>query len=328
MMKIKAICLLTLLLAAGLFSSQGKVIEAIVAVVEGDIITLSEVRAEYRMREEAIRSQLKGEQLYAQLKLLKDHLLEDMITNKLLLQKAKTQGIDVTEQVNLQIKQLKEENAFETDQQLIRAMREQGILFEDWKKEMEENMMRQAVIFNEVGQSIVVDDTEVVNYYRENRQEFEEPVEYTIKAIYLPGENKIREEVQPVMDEILGKLQAGAEFGDLAAVYSELGSDEESPGLLGSYRPGELNRALEKEVEKLDEGEISPWIEAQSGWWLLKLADKKESRIKEFQEVRDEIERFLYQRKQQQVMEQYLKKLRESSYVEVIIENPLDYAGT
>jgi peptidyl-prolyl cis-trans isomerase SurA len=329
MNQIKTAILLISILSTGLFAVQTDIVEAIVAVVEGDVITLSEIRTEYRLRAEAMRSQVQGEQLSAQLKRLKDTLLEDMITNKLLLQKAKNQGIDVTDQLNMQIEALKEENGFETDGQLIQAMRQQGIVFEDWKQEMEENLLRQAIIFNEVGQSIVVDDTEVVNYYHENRKQFEEPVEYTIKAIYLSGENKVKEEVQGTMDEIQGKLQAGEDFGNLALEYSDLetaeDSDEESRGLLGSYQPGDLNRTLEKEVEKLEVGQVSPWIEAQNGWWLLKLANRKESRIKEFQEVREEIEQALYQQKQQKTIQGYLTKLRENSYVKVIIENPLDY---
>ena len=226
MTKIKTVVFFTLLFAflssAGLAAPQTEVIEAIVAVVEGDIITLSEIRTEYRLRAEALRSQLEGEQLSIQLKRMKANLLEDMITNKLLLQKAKQQGIDVAEQLNMQIESLKKENGFETDAQLIQAMRQQGIVFGEWKQEMEENLLRQAVIFNEVGQSIVVDDTEVVNYYHEKREEFVEPAEYTIKAIYLSGENRIREEVQGTMDEISGKIQAGENFGALAAEYSDL----------------------------------------------------------------------------------------------------------
>lgn len=333
MTKIKSVVffviLFTFLSSAGLAASQAEVIEAIVAVVEGDIITLSEIRTEYRLRAEALRSQLEGEQLSTQLKRMKANLLEDMITNKLLLQKAKQQGIDVTEQLNMQIESLKKENGFETDAQLIQAMRQQGIVFEEWKQEMEENLLQQAVIFNEVGQSIVVDDTEVVNYYHENREEFEEPAEYTIKAIYLSGENRIREEVQGTMDEISGRIQAGENFGALAAEYSDLepaeSEDEESRGLLGSYQPGDLNRVLEEEVEQLETDEVSNWIEAQNGWWLLKLVNKKESRIKEFEEVREDIERTLYQQKQQQAIEGYISKMRENSYVKVIIENPLDF---
>ncbi len=333
MTKIKTVVffviLFTFLSSAGLAASQAEVIEAIVAVVEGDIITLSEIRTEYRLRAEALRSQLEGEQLSTQLKRMKANLLEDMITNKLLLQKAKQQGIDVTEQLNMQIESLKKENGFETDAQLIQAMRQQGIVFEEWKQEMEENLLQQAVIFNEVGQSIVVDDTEVVNYYHENREEFVEPAEYTIKAIYLSGENRIREEVQGTMDEISGRIQAGENFGALAAEYSDLepaeSEDEESRGLLGSYQPGDLNRVLEEEVEQLETAEVSNWIEAQNGWWLLKLVNKKESRIKEFEEVREDIERTLYQQKQQQAIEGYISKMRENSYVKVIIENPLDF---
>ena len=135
MTKIKTVVFFTLLFAflssAGLAAPQTEVIEAIVAVVEGDIITLSEIRTEYRLRAEALRSQLEGEQLSIQLKRMKANLLEDMITNKLLLQKAKQQGIDVAEQLNMQIESLKKENGFETDAQLIQAMRQQGIVFEE-----------------------------------------------------------------------------------------------------------------------------------------------------------------------------------------------------
>ena len=110
----------------------------------------------------------------------------------------------------------------------------------------------------------------------------------------------------------------------LASQFSE-GPEKESQGNLGSFKKGELSKNLEQAVEKLKPGETTQWINIQNGWYLLKLEDKKESRLKPFEEVKAEIENKLFAEQKQTKLEEFLKKLRGKSYKKILNPNPLDF---
>ena len=73
-------------------------------------------------------------------------------------------------------------------------------------------------------------------------------------------------------------------------------------------------------------GEMTPWLRVRTGWFLLKLEERKESRLQSFEEVRMGIEGKFYNEKSQEKLDEYLKKLKEKSHIKIIIPNPLDYS--
>ncbi len=306
-----------LALNVGVFLSSQEVVEEIVAIVNDDIITRSEYEENLRALYQMLKSQLDGEELDKQYSLMKENLLETMIRNKLLLQEANEKGFDVTEQVNLYIENLKKENNIETDAELRQELRKQGMDFESWREQLRENFMKQALIFSEVDRFIVTDDSEIVSYYKLHPKEFTEPAEFRLRVIYLSSEGKSEEELQTKKEEISRRISEGEEMADLAAQYSE-GPERESQGDLGTFKKGELAKTLEEAVEKLNPGEIHPWLEARNGWYLLKLEEKKESRLKPFEEVKEEIEQKIFSERKRDKTEEYIKRLLESNYIKIL----------
>lgn len=321
-MKKTLILLILLFLSGGAVFGSQDVVEEIIAIVNDNIITRSEYEASLRSLYQMLQSQLEGEELNKQFNLLKGDLLESLIREMLLLQEAREKDFDVTEQVNLYIENLMKENNIETDAQLRQELRKQGLDYEFWRKQLEENFLKQALIYNEVDRYIVLDDSELISYHKSHPEEFTEPAEYRLRVIYISPEGKSEEELQAKKEEISRKLSEGEDLADLAGQYSE-GPEKESQGDLGSFRKGELEKTLEQAVEKLNPGEIHPWIEARNGWYLLKLEEKKEARLKSFEEVKQEIERKLFSERKRDKTEEYIKKLIESNYVK-ILKRPSD----
>jgi peptidyl-prolyl cis-trans isomerase SurA len=312
-----------LVLTAALSLPGQKVIEAIVAVVNDDVITLSDFQQEHDVFTQTLKASVPEDQYEEQYQRMSEQLLENMITNTLLLQEAERMKLDVTEQLNMMIGRLKEENNIQSDAQLAQAFQQQGVDFEAWKQEQERKIKRDGVIFTEVGRNIVVDDNEVVNYYRQHPEEFTDPAEVTIKAVFFSSEGKVDEEIEGKREEVLGKLAAGQEFAEVAAAYTE-GPGKESGGDLGTYKKGELAEQLQEAVDPLQPGEHSPWLKLANGWYLLHLVERKEDRMRPFEECRQPIEDRLFQEKNQVEMVGYLEKLKSRSYIKILIENPLE----
>jgi len=321
-MIVKKICLLLLVMMIVSLLLPGDVVEEIVAIVNGDVITLSEYREQFNTTVQMLRAQLSGEAYFKEYERLKDTLLDMMITDLLLLQKAREQNLNVKEQLKATIEKIKEDNHLSSDEELIRAMNAQGIDYNVWVRELEENLMRQAVIYVEVDRNIVLNDSEIVSYYKKKPEEFIVPPEYRIKAIYLSGATNPAYQLEEKRNVISEKLKTGTAFEDLVAEYSE--GPKENGGDLGFFKKGELDRNIEQGIEKLKPGEISSWIEAKNGWYLVKLEEKKESYQKTFDQARPEIEQKLYLQIREQKINEYVKKLKEESFIKILKPNPLN----
>jgi parvulin-like peptidyl-prolyl isomerase len=324
MSKRQKFVLVALILLIPVFLFGQEVVEAIVAIVNEDIITLSQFEAEHEALYQFLRSQLQGEEFDKQYEMQKKGLLDRMITELLLVQEAEKKELNVSEQLKMLIDNIKEQYEISSDDQLRRIMQQQGIDYEAWRKQQERALLQQAVVFTEVGRSIVIDETDVVNYYDQNPEEFTEPPEYKLRAIFISSEGKSEENAQKIKSEIDGKLANGEDISELAGQYSE-GPEKESQGDLGTFKKGELAENLQQEVENLASGEMSSWIEMPTGWYKIKVEEKKDSRLKTFEEVKKEIEEKLFRREEQKKLQEYLEDLKKRSFIKILIPNPLDY---
>lgn len=313
-----------LIITSLIFLWGEEVVEAIVAIVNDDVITHSQYKEQHEALYQMLKARLQGEEFQQQYRTLRKDLLNSMITDLLLYQEAKKRGYNVSEQVKLTIENIKEENGINSDEELRRALLQQGVDFDEWKKQMEEGFLKQSVIVTEVDRNIVIDDSEIVNYHKQHPEEFTEPEEYKLRAIYISAKDRNDDEVEALKKEINEKISAGEDLASLASIYSE-GPEKESQGDLGSFKKGELEKTLEQAVEKIKAGENTPWLKVKDGWYFLKLEEKKESRVKAFEEARGEIEEKLFSERRKKRLDEFLKELKEKSYIKIINPNPLGF---
>jgi len=322
---IAGLALAGLLGAASPAAAGQQVVEEIVAVVNDDIITLSDYKQDYALRLNDLRAQqLPADQFDQKVEILKKELLNLMVMDILLLQKAKELGLNVQEQLKAMIEKLKTENNIASDADFRRAVEQQGMPYELWLKQYEEGMMRQGVLYTEVERAIVLEDSEVVQYYRKNPAEFTVPTEYKLNAIYIAGEGRSAEELETLKAAVDAKLKSGASFTDAAAELSDPPM-KEAKGELGSFKTGELEAALEDPVKTLKAGETTAWIANKGNWWLLHLVEKKDSYLKPFEDARKEVEERIYNEKRAVKSEAFIKTLREQGYVKILNPDPLGF---
>ncbi|UCE43053.1 MAG: peptidyl-prolyl cis-trans isomerase [Candidatus Aminicenantes bacterium] len=330
MNKIPLLIILTLFLVllSGNFLSGQEVVDAIVAIVNDDIITVSDYMMEHDAIYQVLRAQLQGEEFTKQYEKEKEGLLERMITERLLLQEATRLDIqstaNVDEQIRMMVDNIKKQYNIASDEEFKRAMEQQGVDYGGWIAQQEKAIIQQALIFNEVGRSIAIDETDVVNYYDLHPEEFTTLPTYKLKGIYVSSEDKSEQEAQAKMEEVNEKLASGEELESLASQYSE-GPEKESQGDIGTYKKGEMDKTLEEAVANLEEGSLSSWIQIPTGWFLLKLDEKTESQLRPFEEVKKDIENNLFMQEQQVRIQAYIKDLKKRSFINILIPDPLKY---
>jgi len=319
-----AVCILGLALAGRPGLAAAQVVEEIVAVVNDDIITLSQFREYHDSVYDMLRQQLRGEELDKQYEKTKPELLNTMITDILLLQAAKEKEFNVTEQLKNAISNIKQENNIDTDEQFRAALQRQGIEYDKFVKQIEDNLMRQAIVLSEVDRAIVIDEADVVRYHREHPEEFVEPEAYKLRGIYLGAEGRTAAELEARRQAISERNTPGADFAALAGELSD-SPLKENQGDLGMIEKGHLDKTLEQAVETLKPGEISTWVQAKNGWYLLKLEEKRDSRPRTFEEVKKDVEEKLFLEQRGRKLEEYLKQIKEKSYIKIINPDPLGF---
>jgi parvulin-like peptidyl-prolyl isomerase len=245
-----------------------------------------------------------------------------MITDALLLQMAKGKNMNVSDQLKMAIENIKKENNIESDDDLKRALRSQGMEWEAWLKQMEENIMRQSVVYSEVNRTLVLDDAEIVDYYKKHTADFIVPEEYKLRAIYLSTTEAAASALEAKKKEIDDKIKAGGDFAEISGASSDA-PVKDSKGDLGTLKKAEMDKTLLAAVEKLKKGEVSPWVQAKNGLYLLKLEDKKEAKQLTFEESRKQIEDRTFNEKQGAKLAQFLDTLKKKSYIKILKPNPI-----
>jgi peptidyl-prolyl cis-trans isomerase SurA len=303
-----AICVLTALFS---FSSldAAQVEDRIVAVVNSDLIMLSEMKRELAPERERIKKQHRGDELTRRLKIAESMALTTMIERRIQLQEAKVRGIDVSDQeVKQAIQQMKQqgEKIDETDSWNRKSIRDQLTLLR--------------LVDREVRSGVMVLDADMRRYYQEHRDRFALPEEYTLSQILLQPrspENPAAARARAL--EIFLLLKQGETFEDLALRYSE-GPNASRGGGLGLVRQGELLPAIERAIANLEPGGVSDPIDTSEGIHIVRVEEKKPKQFRPFEAVKMEIQGLVFQQKSEDVFQAWLANLKNKAYIEVKFE--------
>jgi len=137
-----------------------------------------------------------------------------------------------------------------------------------------------------------VTDADLEKYYRRNRGAYEvqEQVHAAHILIKVPenADQATREAKRKQIDEVLAKAKAGEDFAALAKRYSE-DSSKNSGGDLGFFPRGRMVKPFEDAAFSLPVGEISDVVTSQFGYHIIKVLELREARVKELDEVLDEV---------------------------------------
>jgi peptidyl-prolyl cis-trans isomerase SurA len=312
--------------------SEGKVIEEIVARVNNEVITRSEFEHSKVTAEEDAKSDCQNRCTPEQLKALTEdrqkNALRDLIDQSLLVQRAKDMGISVEPDVIKQLDQIRIENKLPSMEALEQAVSGQGMNWEDFKNNIRTGLLTKKVIQSEVGSHINVTKEEIQKYYDEHKSEFVRPEQVALRSIEINTTGKDEAEVAELKkkaETALKRIQDGEDFGEIAKRYSD-GSTAKQGGYLGVYKRGELSKELEDTVFSMKKNSLTGVMETKQGFLIMQVLEHYDEGEQALSKVQNEIEGKLYDQRLEPALREYLKTLREESYV-VIKPGYQDAAG-
>ncbi|MCK5709149.1 MAG: peptidylprolyl isomerase [Deltaproteobacteria bacterium] len=305
--------------------SAQEVIDRVVAIVNDDLITLSELRETALSINPTSKEQMDERTV-----------LNQMIESKLFEQEANRRGITVSkEELDASIEQVRNKYNMNEDQ-MEEVLKKQNLTPESFREQWRVQTLGNKLLESQLKNKIVVTNDEIEEYYKENYG----TIEYS--GNYSGVTEKTEEEVeiahilispdtpnaQDRAVEVAELAKSGNDFAILAREYSDDNFTADKGGNLGSFKKGDLIEPLEIAVERTPEGKVSGPVQSPAGYHIIKVLNRTKPSSDEKEEVsenetyisdsdREEIRQILHRQKAEEQLKTWLQGVREKAYVEI-----------
>ena len=288
-------------------SLKAEIIDRIVAVVNDEVITLSELDEAclplFQQYLQGVTDPIEEQEVIQR---IRKEVLERLIEEKLIAQEVKRVKIKVTdEEVEAFIEDIKLQLGGED--RLRELLSARGLTLEEYREEIKDRIKKMKLVQGSVRARIVITEEDLKRYYREHYLSEKNRV-YVLAAIITGYEEKIKKAVE--------ELKGGADFSAVARKYSEVPGSGEG---LGSFKLEELTPEVRKIIAKMKSGEISSPIRVGGNWQIFKVLEIKEKATVPFEKVREKIYQTLFQKEVDEYFQKWIKELKERAFIKVFI---------
>ncbi len=307
-------------------AQQAEVVDGVAAIVNKDVITISQVRELIGSRERSLREVYSGSDLANKVKEMRLAALKDLVDRQLIIQefrKMQEKGANIPDYVVDDRVQTIIREEFGGDRSaFVRTLQAQGYTVTRFKEIEKEKIVIQAMRQAKVNEDFVISPTQIQAFYNKNKTAYMLPEQIKLRMIILregtgadvPGtENKAQ-----TADEIRQKLVAGSEFAGMAQMYSEDEGTRDTGGDWGWIERNTLNEQLSSVAFALRPGQVSPVVKLGDSYYIMLVEAKKNASIKPMSEVRDEIEKNLIQQERMKTQQRWIDTLRAKAYIKIL----------
>jgi peptidyl-prolyl cis-trans isomerase C len=299
------------------FAGQPEPVVDKVAVVNGVVITKGDFdRKLHQVKQHMLR---RGQQISDdRLANIKTDVLETMINEELLFQESRNKGITVEpEAIATDLKRIKK--GFTTDADFKKLIAESGLTEAELQSDIERGHVINKLIDNQIAALVVIPDQEIRTFYDTHPESFKKSEQVRASHILIKIDSKaepsVKNEKKAKLQKIQKRLKGGEDFSVLAKEFSECPSNIKG-GDLGYFGRGKMVKPFEDAAFALKIGEVSDIVETRFGYHLIKVVDKKPESVVGYEEVKDNIGRYLKKEKTGKELKGYIEELRKKAVIE------------
>ena len=231
------------------------------------------------------------------------NLLEKLIEDRLILQEAKKGNIKVDEnRIKARINEIRAR--YNSDAEFQDDLAGQGMVQADLEQRIREQMLMYSIIEQKIRNKIVISPPEVTAFYNGQKQEFIIGQQREFEAFALDNE----EEAKSFSRDLKNGQEAKSLLNKYSAIANKLSLTDE----------GQFNKEIEKEVLKLKIGEVSKPIKVEDKYYVLKLQNIIPARELTMPEAQERIFSYLFEKKMQEKLSDWLDELKKRSYIKVM----------
>lgn len=305
-------------------AQQAEVVDGVAAIVNNDVVTISQVRELVGARERAMREGYNGPDLADKIKEMRLGALKDLVDRQLIIQEFRSmqeKGANIPEYVIDDRVQTIIREEFGGDRAaFIRTLQAQGFTLTRFKEIEREKIIVQAMRQAKISDNFVVSPKQIQTFYDKNRSAYSVPEQIKLRMIVLrEGANDvIGANKRQTAEEIRQKIVDGAEFERMAQMYSEDEATSDLGGDWGWVERNTLNEELTKAAFSLKAGETGPVMQIGDSYYILYCEARKNAAVKPMAEVREEIERNLIQQERMKAQQRWIDTLRRKAYIKIL----------
>jgi peptidyl-prolyl cis-trans isomerase SurA len=290
--------------------SAAVVVEEIIARVGNEIITKSEYELEEKRLYDQMKRNLQGQELETQYQAQRKGLLDFLINQKLLEQRARELDLNVDEEINAAIVRLREENNIPDDAALEQALTSEGSSISQLREDFRRRIIQQRILWNYVQGKVNITEDEIKNYYEQHKSELTNPAVTKIRRYTITGEGIEKGVLNAEARSLLNVLRNKMEI--VPANFPNMKADESA-----EVSASELDPKIAKVLDDTKVGEYTELVEVPSGWAIFLVENRTEAKPIPFDEARSQIYNLLLQERAQKYQKSFLEDLRKQNFVVV-----------
>jgi len=293
--------------------AAAEVVERIVAVVNEEVISMSEVEQMAKV----IQSQPGMKMPTGSGKDLQRQLLDALILQKLAKVEAKRRGITVSEkEVEKALEQFKKRNNIPDDETLSRMLSKNGLTLESFKQQLADQMTHERLISVVAGSKVVVTDEEVRRFFdQEYPKTGGKEIHMRMITMPLPADasETQKQELRKKAELILQEHRQGASLNELAQKHGVMMQD------LGFVAAQDLDPELAQFLSSVKPGETAP-VETLEGFRLVQVVDRRDGgRSLSFEEAEPQIRAMLQRRKMEETFQDWIKNQKDRAHIKIMM---------
>jgi peptidyl-prolyl cis-trans isomerase C len=291
--------------------------ESMAVTVNGKVVTAQEVAEERDRIVQQLAGRVPAEQMETMQEAIQKQAQENLINRILLEEAVESEGVEASrEEVDTRLSAIRDN--FESSEAFTSRLSAMGITEDDLRDEVASGLRMERLIEMHSADVETPSDSELRSFYDENSEQFTQPERVRASHVLFM--------VEPTMSDadkaakrleaakILGEIQNGADFGQMASQHSGCPS-KANGGDLGFFGQGQMVKQFEDAAFALGVGEVSDIVETQYGYHIIKVTDRQESSIVDFDNAKADIASFLVGQKKQEAVSAYIEGLRASATI-------------
>jgi peptidyl-prolyl cis-trans isomerase SurA len=309
-------------LALWLGLSQADTVDRIAAVVNDEVIALSDI---YAVGSAVISEQVarEGEGFRREIEIA---WLDQLINRSLITQEVQKLGLDVNEdELERAIASIASDNGLTVPQirtEIERTGSTWGEYRETLRGQLREMKFQQAVI----QPRIVISEAELQDAWRRKVSGLNQPVQADVGALFVSAplegaDAAVLAAAEAKVAEVKRRLAAGEPFAAVSTALDE-GPYGKAGGQMGTFKQGDLVGELDSQAFGLPIGGTSEPLRTPQGWFFVHVFARKATDARPFDEVREQLRFEVMNKRLEQETERWCEAARRQAAVTVLLEPP------
>ncbi|MGL1930652.1 MAG: SurA N-terminal domain-containing protein [Desulfotalea sp.] len=314
------VCAFLTMIVISASPAYSKLIDKVVAVVNNDVITLSELNAEAEQITKKIISETQLDEQEETIYAARESALNSLIDKSLIRQKAKESRVSVSEQeVTGTINGIRKKAGL-TVEEFNKELIKSGLSPKLYSANIRSQLLQRKIVNYDIRSRIVIPESAIKTYYDKEYISQAAADEFFLLQLGINWVEGDRQKTKKQIERVRALAISGQDFIQLVKKFSTLPSMQDG-GDIGSFTIDDMSASMAEAIAPLKPGQLSKIIETAGAYQFFKVLSggKKQTVIKEpYDMVKEQIRARLFEIKMQEKFQEWLKELKDDAYIQKI----------